>query len=85
MPFIDEPPSPEQVQRQISAMGDSVYVINQLIEKAVHTEETHNEMDRNYRHLEIMLAKEHIQNSGADLTVFTDAIANGIAFNAVPL
>lgn len=70
----------QKTERQISAMGDSVYVINNEIASGNHTEEIHNTIDRNVRHLEIMLSKENIQNSGSSLTVFETAIADGKAY-----
>ena len=72
----------EKIQRQISAMGDSVDLINRLISEGEHSERVHDMIDRNFRHLEIMLAKPHIQTSGQNLTVFTDAITAGKAFVA---
>jgi hypothetical protein len=75
----------QKVQRQISAMGDSVDLINRLIAEGNHTVQVHDTVERNYRHLEIMLAKEHIQNSGADFTPFTAAIAAGKAYNETPV
>ena len=70
----------QKTEKQISAMGDSVYVINNEIASGNHTEEIHNTIDRNVRHLEIMLSKENIQNSGSSLTVFETAITDGKAY-----
>lgn len=85
MPFTpSQELTPEQrVQNQISAMGDSVWLINKLIAEDTHTEEIHDTVDRNVRHLEIMLAKEEIQDSGSSLTAFNTAITDGKAFIAV--
>jgi hypothetical protein len=49
--------TPEEIQKSIDAAFDSVNLINQdvLLEK---TKERLDEVERNYRHLEIMLAKE---------------------------
>lgn len=73
----------QQVQNRISAMGDSVWLINKLIAEDTHTEEIHDTVDRNVRHLEIMLGKSEIQNAGSDLTSFNTAITDGKAFIAV--
>lgn len=69
--------------RQISAMGDSVWLINKLITENNHTQQVHDTVDRNVRHLEIMLGKPDIQNFGTDLTSFQTAITDGKAFIAV--
>lgn len=84
MPNKKEELTPEQkVQRQISAMGDSVWLINKLINENNHSENIHDTIDRNVRHLEIMLAKSEIQNSGSSLTSFQTAVTDGKAFIAV--
>lgn len=84
MPIKPEELTPEQqVQRHISVMGDSVGLINKLIDEGNHTEDIHDTVDRNVRHLEIMLTKAEIQNAGSNLTSFETAITNGKAFIAV--
>ena len=83
--LFDEAPDAQTVQRHISAMGDSVYLINKLISEGVHSESIHDTVDRNTRHLQIMLDKDYIQNSGTDLTVFQTAIDNGNAFISQPV
>lgn len=84
MPIQREELTAEQkVQRQISAMGDSAWLINKLIAEDVHTNEIHDTIDRNVRHLEIMLEKPEIQNSGSSLTAFNTAITDGKAFIAI--
>jgi hypothetical protein len=86
MPINEQELTPEQkVQRQISAMGDSVWLINKLITEDEHTEEIHDTVDRNVRHLEIMLGKSEIQNAGSDLTSFNTAITDGKAFITVSI
>lgn len=75
--------SPEQKpQNQISAMGDSVWLINKLISEGTHTSEIHNTIDRNVRHLELMMNTDEIKNSGSDLSSFSAAISDGRAFIA---
>ena len=70
--------TPEQVAQDIKALGDSVTLIRSLIDANERTEETVATMDRNVRHIAIMCAKDYIQQSGADLTPFTDAAADGL-------
>jgi hypothetical protein len=67
----------QRLQKQISAMFDSVNLINKLIEEGEHTDQIHDNIDRNFRHLEIMLEKDNIKNSDVDLTPFEDAIIAG--------
>jgi hypothetical protein len=73
----------QKTENQIKAMGDSVWLINKLISEGNHSEQIHDTVDRNVRHLEIMLGKDHIQNSGSDLTSFEEAVVDGKAFIAV--
>jgi hypothetical protein len=72
----------QKVARHISAMGDSVTVINQAIEKGEHSENAHKRIEANVSHLELMIGKDMIANSGQDLTAFTTAIAAGKSFIA---
>jgi hypothetical protein len=67
----------EQVAQDIKALGDSVTLIDAILAQDVRTEEDDDTLDRNVRHIEIMLAKEHIKSSGADLKPFKDAVAKG--------
>jgi hypothetical protein len=83
---FSETPSSEQVARHLSAMGDSVWVINSMIENGPGEGQTqegaNDEVDRNVRHLEIMLAKEYIQDSGSELATFQVAVTDGNAYIA---
>ena len=78
---FSETPSPEQVAQDLKAMGDSVWVIDSKIENGPSEdqtqEEANDEVDRNVRHLEIMLAKDYIQDSGSELATFQVAIEDG--------
>ena len=65
------------VEQDIKALGDSVTVIDEMLAIDDPTEDDLDTLDRNVRHIEIMLAKDHIQNSGEDLTVFEDAVGRG--------
>lgn len=85
MPKQQELTQEQKTQRQISAMGDSVWLINRLIREGAHTENVHNTIDRNVRHLEIMLGKDHIKNSGSDLSSFETTITDGKDFIAQPV
>jgi hypothetical protein len=82
---IEELTEAEKLDRQISAMGDSVGLINRLISEGKHTQQVHDTIERNYRHLEIMLDKDHIKNSEQDLTSFTNAITAGKNYNKAPV
>jgi hypothetical protein len=69
----------EEIAQAIKAMGDSVTVIDDAIASGLNDEETLDAIDRNVRHLEIMLGKDHIKSSGADLKPFEAAIKRGKA------
>lgn len=73
----------EQLSNRISAMDDSVWLINKLITEDVHTEDIHDNIDRNVRHLELMLSREDVKTSSYNLTSFENAITDGKAFIAV--
>lgn len=72
--------SEEDIQKQISAMGDSIWLINKLINEPNYSKETYDIIERNVHHLEIMLEQAHIQNSGSDLKPFKKAITDGKVF-----
>jgi hypothetical protein len=74
----------QKTERQISAMGDSVDLINRLIAEGKHTEQVHDTIDRNVRHLEIMVAKDNIKAAGS-VKVFTDAVAAGKDYITAPV
>jgi hypothetical protein len=78
-PSINEPSSPEQIARAISAMRDSVWVITDAMEKTP-SEETLGIVERNVAHLELMMGKEEITEFGEDLSDVTGAITAGKAF-----
>lgn len=69
----------EQTTQDITAMGHSVIVIDDAIASGLTDEETLDAIDRNVAHLEIMLAKDHIKSSGADLKPFEAAVKRGKA------
>jgi hypothetical protein len=73
------PRSPEQIAQDISASHDSVNLINQIIADNQHTDEIHDTMDRNVRHLEQCLMLTHIIDNAtaADKESFTTAVAIG--------
>jgi hypothetical protein len=82
MPEKVKPTKEQRIARQISALGDSVTVINRAIESGDHEERTHDAIDRNVRHLELTIAKDEIKSSGTDLAPFEQAIAAGKAYIA---
>jgi hypothetical protein len=66
-----------QTTQDITALGHSVIVIDDVLALDTPDEEQLDALDRNVRHIEIMLAKEHIIDSGADLTEFESAVERG--------
>ena len=63
------------VQQDIKAMWDSVHLIDEIIAADKHDEYLDDDVRRNYKHLEIMLGKDWIIDSGEDLQPFVDCIA----------
>jgi len=76
---INEPSSPERIAGAISAMRDSVWVINSEIEKTP-SKEVVETVGRNVAHLELMLGKEEITEFDEDLSDVTEVITTGRAF-----
>jgi hypothetical protein len=70
--------TPQQIEKHISAAFDSVNLINSTIEKPM-TDDLKSMVERNYKHLEIMLAKEWFSEalSEEQLENINDAIDNG--------
>lgn len=67
----------DRTAQDIKALGDSVVVIDQVLAGEYDYDEPMDALDRNVRHIEIMLDKDHIKDSGEDLTGFVDAVARG--------
>ena len=74
---LTEVPTPEQVAQQISAMHDSVWVITSELQKPSLAESDRGSIERNVGHLELMMDKTYITESGSDLSAVTAAIAAG--------
>lgn len=76
-------PTAEEIAQHISAMGDSVTVINEAILKPF-TEQVHRRVKANVDHLGIMLAKDFIIADTGSKTAFTTAIDDGNAYIGSP-
>lgn len=61
-------------QQDIKAMYDSVNLIDSIIQADKHDEQLDDDVRRNYQHLEIMMGKDWIIDSGEDLTPFVDCV-----------
>lgn len=77
---MDETYTAEEINAMFSAMDDSVTLLNELITAAEHSDDIDDSVDRNYRHLEIMLAKDHISDDTRDKSAYTDVIASSRTF-----
>jgi hypothetical protein len=65
----------EQTAQDLKALGDSVTVIEETLALAEKTAKDLDTIARNVEHIELMLGKEHIANSGADLKPFQAVVA----------
>jgi hypothetical protein len=69
----------EQIAQHYTAMGHSVDLINGIIDETKMTDDTQEEkddcVDRNVRHLELMVAKDYWTNE--DMTAVNKAITDG--------
>lgn len=70
--------SPEATAEHLRGLQASADLIGSLISSNERTPEALDTMDRNVRHIAIMCAMQHIKDSGADLTPFTQAAADGL-------
>lgn len=74
--------SATETAEHLLGLQASVAVIDSVILANVQADESREEMDRNVRHLEIMLGMAHIQQSGTDFAPYTAAIEAGKAWLA---
>jgi len=70
----------EDIDRKIASIQPSIDVIDQVIAadkryEYFTEEEKADAVDRNYRHIEIILGKEQVAAQIKDATPYTDAIA----------
>jgi hypothetical protein len=72
----------EDTAQNLSALQDSVNLIDALIEANDRSDEQRDTMDRNVRHIHIMCAMDHLKCCGTDLKPYTDAAARGSAWLA---
>jgi hypothetical protein len=68
------------VQKDIKGMYDSVNLIDSIIQADKHNEQLDVVVKCNYQHLEIMMDKDWIIESGEDLTSFVDCVARAKAW-----
>ena len=74
----------EEIAQHYSAMGDSVDLINGIIDGSLMAEDTQEDkndcVDRNVRHIQIMLAKDYWTNE--DMTDANSAVTAGLNYLA---
>ena len=77
----EEAPTAEQLEKHFSAMSDSVWVIDTLVDggprEGQSPEEATEEVKRNVAHLALMVEKPFIKGAGRSLSAYTDAIKKG--------
>ena len=69
-----------RLQNDLSAMSDSVNLINELIANTEHSDEIHDTIKRNVEHLSIMLTRQNIIYNNTVTTDYDAAITNGNLF-----
>ena len=60
-------PTAEELEQAFSALGDSVWVIDSLVESPRENqtaEEAAEEIERNVAHLKLMIEKDYIKSAG---------------------
>ncbi len=87
IPIVLEPipRSPEQIAQDIKASHDSVELINQIVADDQHSDEIHDTIDRNVRHLRSCLVLSHIMENAtdADKIAFAEAVTLGDVWLAI--
>ena len=63
------------IKQDIKAMWDSENLIDAIIQADKHDAQLDDDVRRNYKHLEIMMGKDWIIDSGEDLKPFVDCVA----------
>lgn len=83
MPKLNEERTSEQVQKSISACFDSVNLINETLSKP-KTEKTADLVERNFKHCELMLAKDWFVEglTGTQKTDIETVVLSGKAYIA---
>jgi len=80
-PSQPEQHTPERIDQMLKAAQDSVTVIDELTGRIENgeelTEDLNNEIQRNFRHLEIVTQDQRIIDSGKDLENLKQAIQRG--------
>lgn len=80
---MKEPMTFEQIAETVRAARDSVWVVNDELEKLANNQPWNNErkgnIERNVAHLELVMSNSEISNSGLDLSDLTAAINAGKA------
>lgn len=72
------------IKQALSGMMDSVNLINELLKSGDKSDETMHALDRNYRHLEIMMEKKEVAECGQDFAAHNQAIKEGRSFTGMP-
>lgn len=73
--IMDTTPTPEEIAQHYSAALDSVNLINELVGLETLSEKQAECIDRNVRHLQLMVAKSFWTNE--DMTPLTSAVSSG--------
>ena len=81
--FVEKTPD-EKAQIAIRTAMDSVNLVNQLVTAGEHTEQIDKRVETNYKHLEIVIAREnvisYVSNNSVDISALNSAIATGKTF-----
>ena len=83
---MEEQPTLEEIQQTIRAARDSVWVIEDTIEKinngSIPNEDRKSDIERNVGHLKIITSRDYIVNSGEDISDLLAGITLGEDFLA---
>lgn len=83
MTFEEKTPD-QMAEIAIRTATDSVNLVNQLVTAGTHSEEIDKLVQANYKHLEIVLAREnvisYVANNSVDVSALNAAISSGKTF-----
>jgi hypothetical protein len=78
--MTQEIPTAEEILYTITAARDSVWVIETEVQNQNPTKDTVRTVERNVSHLELVTSKQHIIDSGEDISDLISAIQLGNTF-----
>ncbi len=84
MADIEQLTDAEKATADLKAALDSVNLINEAIAAGIHDEDIDKRVEANWKHIELVLQREHVVADTSDKSAFTAAVTAGKAFYTSP-